>query len=116
MANPTTAQLRNAVEFMDCQAQDGLSEIASLAKLALARLETPEGHLHIEDIARALSAIWGKADVIQDVINNAAEEVGCQYVDKAWLRRLDAKHAARKEVESMNAMPAPSGGAATVKG
>lgn len=37
---PEVQKLRNAVEFMDCLSQGGLSEISSIAKLALSRLET----------------------------------------------------------------------------
>ena len=100
---------------MDCLARGGLSEISSIAKLALARLETPEGHLHIDDIAHALSAIWGTANEIRDAINNTAEEVDCQYVDQAQRRRWDAQRAAREEMDRRKAMLAPSGRPAKAK-
>jgi len=93
---PTPDQLRNAVEFMDSLSQNGFSEISAIAKLALAWLETPDGHRHLDVIAHALSTIWGKADDIQNCINSQAEEVGCHYVDDAERRRWDAQRAARE--------------------
>ena len=95
---PEVQKLRNAVEFMDCLSQGGFSEIASIAKLALSSLETPDGYRHLDNIANALKAIWGKADDIQNCINSQAEEVGCNYVDDAQRRRWDAQCAHRETV------------------
>lgn len=86
---PTVPQLRDAIESMDSLSESGFSEIASIAKMALAYLETPNVALHVEDIANALSAIQGKAEDIKNCINYQAEEVGCNYVDKAKIRRLN---------------------------
>lgn len=86
---PTIPQLRDAIESMDSLSEIGFSEIASIAKMALAYLETPNVALHVEDIANALSAIQGKAEDIKSCINYQAEEVGCNYVDKAKIRRLN---------------------------
>ena len=95
---PEVQNLRNAVEFMDCLSQSGFSEISSIAKLALSRLETPDGYRHLDNIANALKAIWGKADDIQNCINSEAEQVGCNYVDDAQRRRWDAQRAHRETV------------------
>lgn len=86
---PTVPQLRDAIELMDSLSESGFSEIASIAKMALAYLETPNVALHVEDIANALSAIQGKAEDIKNCINYQAEEVGCNYVDEAKIRRLN---------------------------
>ena len=86
-------KLRNTVEFIDCLAQGGFSEISAIARLALAQLERPEGYKHPEVIAHALGAIWGKADEIMNCINNEAEQVGCNYVDESTTRRLAARNA-----------------------
>ena len=86
---PTVPQLRDAIESMDSLSESGFSEIASIAKMALAYLETPNVALHVEDIANALSAIQGKAEDIKNCINYQAEEVGCNYVDEAKIRRLN---------------------------
>lgn len=93
-ANPEVQKLRNLVVDIDCLSQCGFSEISSIAKLALSRLETPDGHRHIDDIANALKAIWGKADEIKSCIYFQAEDVGCNYVDEAQQRRWDAKREA----------------------
>lgn len=86
---PTIPQLRDAIESMDSLSEIGFSEIASIAKMALAYLETPNVGFRIEDIANALSAIQWKAEDIKNCINCQAEEVGCNYVDEAKLRRLN---------------------------
>lgn len=89
--------LRGVVNFMDCLSQGGFSQIRAIAKLALAQLERPDGYHHPELIAHALSAIWGKAEEIENCINSEAEMVGCNYVDEAERRRWDAHAAARQE-------------------
>lgn len=87
---PEVQKLRNAVEFMDCLSQSGFSEIASIAQLALSSLETPDGYRHLDNIANALKAIWGKAEDIQNYISSEAEQVGCNYTDDDQRRRWDA--------------------------
>ena len=87
-------KLRNTVEFMDCLSQDGFSKIRSIARLALASLETPDGHRSVDDIADALAAIWGLAETHQGCINSEAESVGCTYVDTAQERRWKARSGA----------------------
>lgn len=89
-------KLRAAVTDMDCLSQGGFSEIAAIAKLALASLEHPDGYLHSENIAHALRAIWVKADEVENCINYNAEEVGCNYRDPSTARRYAARAAARE--------------------
>lgn len=88
--------LQSAVETMDCLSQAAFAEIASIARLALARLETSEGHRHIEDIALVLRVIQGTADDTRNCINCEAEQVGCTHKDEALARR---RQAARQERE-----------------
>ncbi len=95
--------LRAAVNAMDRLSQGGFTEIASIAKLALARLETPDGHQHIGDIANALKVIWGTADEIADCINFEAGNVGCNYVDESLRRRMAAEQAHRLEATTTSA-------------
>jgi len=83
-------QLRSAVENMDGLAQEGFSQIAAIAKLALSHMETPHGWQHPEAIAQALEAIQGKAEVQNDCISHEAHEVGCAFADAARLRRFKA--------------------------
>ncbi|MDB0569815.1 hypothetical protein LBW59_03380 [Ralstonia solanacearum] len=85
--------LREAIQNIDALSQDGFSEIAAIAGLALSRLEMPEGLLHLEDVAYALQAIRGKAQDIKNCINGEAESVGCNYTDAAVQRRFDARRA-----------------------
>lgn len=81
---------------MDCLSQGGFSEIASVAKLALSSLETPDGYRNLGNIVNALKAIRGKADDIQSCINSEAEQVGCNYTDDGQRRRRDALRQARE--------------------
>lgn len=85
--------LRETVLLMDELSQDGFGRIKGLANLALLSLETPEGHRHTRDLAEALKAIGVIAEDTQASINSEAEAVGCNYQDKAWLRRIDARRA-----------------------
>lgn len=87
--------LRATVSFMDCLAQGALSEIGSIARLALSHLETPDAYQHMEDVANALTAIWGRADTAVDHIHHEACQVGCCHIDEAKHRRLDASRRAR---------------------
>ena len=87
---PEVQALRSTVEEMDCLAQDGFSEIASLARLALARLEEPDGYGNLEDIANVLKSIWGKAADTENSICHAAGQVGCGYTDQDAARRRNA--------------------------
>lgn len=90
-------RLHAAVYDMDCLAQGGFSEIAAIAKLAMSALETPDGYLQPENIANALRTIWGKAYDIENCINCAAEEVGCNYIDPSIKLRYAASRAAREQ-------------------
>lgn len=82
-------RLQAAITDMDCLAQSGFSEISAIAKLALAALETPDSYTNLEIIAQALRAIWVKADDIENCVNFAAEQVGCNYKDQFYdLRAL----------------------------
>lgn len=95
---PEVLKLRNAVEFMDCLSQGALSGIATIAKLALCRLESPDGYRCLDDIAHALEAIWEKATEVRDCINSEAEQVGCEYVNVAQRRRWSAQAAHREAI------------------
>lgn len=89
-------KLQDTIEQMDGLAQEGFSEISAIAKLALKSLELPDGHLHIDTLADALSAIFGKAATIENCINATAEDVGCNYIDRAQHRRWAAADEARR--------------------
>ncbi len=90
-------KLRDTVLSIDSLSQNGFSEIATIAKLALARLETPDGYRHLEDPAYALRAIWGNAENTENCINSAAVDIGCNYVDDAQRRRYEARIAHHKQ-------------------
>lgn len=87
---PSIEQLRRAVEDMDGLSQEGFSEISAVAALALKSMETPDTDRHPEHLAQALKIIWSKAEDIQNCINAAAEQVGCNYKDDAQRRRMAA--------------------------
>ena len=102
MTNPqqvevSVKQYRDTIQFMDGLSQDGFSQIAAIAKLALMSLETPDGHRSVDDIAHALNAIWAKAAEIQNHINAEAENVGCNHVEAPERRRWAALRTAREQ-------------------
>ena len=84
-------RLAGTIEFIDCLAEEGLSEISSIARLALLSLETPSGYRNLNDIANALISIWSKADLTRDHIKSEAEQLGCEHSDDAKQRRLNAQ-------------------------
>lgn len=98
MANVTAAAahtqeecLRDAICVIDGLAQEGFSQIAAIASLALLSMEVPDAFHLRTDLAYALSAIRGKAQEIEDCIHSEAERVGCNYVDEHHGRRLKAQ-------------------------
>ena len=97
-----SAKLREAVNLMDCLSQDGFSEIASIAKMALAWLERPDSYGHMDNIADALKTIWGKADDVQNCINCQAEDVGANYIDENQRRRRAAQRQYRESQGAIN--------------
>ncbi len=101
ITDPEMQKLRNTVEWMDCLSQDAFSKITTMARLALASLEAPDGHRHLDDIANALGAIWSTAEVAENGINYEAETVGCNYKDEAQRRRWAAARQAREETKEV---------------
>lgn len=93
---PDTAQLRSAVIEIDTLASAAFGEIAAVARLALAYLETPDGYRHPELIAQALTSIFDRASGSADSVIFEAEQVGCHTIDQRWLRRLDAQQVSRQ--------------------
>lgn len=91
MSTATPEQLREAITEIDSMSQGAFSEIATIAKLALASLETLAGCDDVDGIARVLSAIRAKALDAENYINSMAEGVACNYKDEAMLRRWDAR-------------------------
>lgn len=90
---PTSVEihlLTSTIKYMDCLAEDGLEEISSIAQLALASLENPDGYRQTANIANALKSIWLKADLALGHIKCEAEAVGCASTDDAKHRRLNA--------------------------
>lgn len=96
-AQVTTEKLQHTIRGMDGMAQDALSEIAAIAKLLLASLENPVVCYDSNTIARALGAIRSKALDAENCITAYAEEMGCNYVDEAFMRRIAARRQPRAE-------------------
>lgn len=90
MTTATPNQLRAAITEIDQFSQDAFSEIATIAKLALASLETPSGFNDVNGIACVLTAIFNKAFDTENSINCAAEAVACNYTDERMVRRWEA--------------------------
>lgn len=96
MSGTTDARaIRCALEDIDAQAQGGFSSIETLARLALAHLESPAAYRHMDWLAVILETIASRASDTQNCINSEAERVGCNYVGGAQRRRRDAEAVAR---------------------
>ena len=93
-------KLQAAVEFMDALAQQGFSEIAAMARLALGSLQTPHGYLHLENTVKALEVIAAKALDINNCVNCSAEGVGCNYIDEQLAQRWEARRVAEGRPQS----------------
>lgn len=80
MSTPSNTDLKDAVTAIDSLAQCGFSRIASIAKIAIFALESPQQNLQTpENIRNTLSVIADMADDIGNCINAEAETVGCNY-------------------------------------
>lgn len=94
MSNAKVQELSGTIEEIDGLAQEGFTQIAAMAKLALLSLEQPDTYknrLGLADLATVLSMIRCTAGDFQNCINVTAERVGCNSVDKAQRRRLEAQ-------------------------
>jgi len=89
---PSIDALQNAVKTIDSFSQQGFSEIGAIARLALAALESPTISPRTpDDVAKALRAIWGISDDIENCINSEAEYVECSHTDESTERRYRAR-------------------------
>ena len=75
----STRQLSNALTQVDHLVQQGCAEISAIAQLALAWLETPKGHRHMDVVARALQCIRDSAETLADYAGTEAQAMGCGY-------------------------------------
>lgn len=87
---PSTQQLRLAVEEITGYAHQAFDEIAGVARLALLAMETPNGQLNTEPLAHAFSVIRSLAQDMQNTIDYTAEAIDCGYTDHMALRRIKA--------------------------
>lgn len=92
----TVDDLQSRIRSIDEVSQGGLSQIGALAKVALNALETEAGSIDFESMARVLTCIIEKAHETENSINGMAEDAGCNYVDAAYGRRIDARAAAAR--------------------
>lgn len=75
-----TELLRSSLKEIDEASQTGLSEIASIARMARLWLESPPSSVvHFEVIRDALSTIWTRAQELESHINLEAEALGCAH-------------------------------------
>lgn len=92
--------LCDAMVSADAIAQEGLTKIVGLARLALVGFESPHPHVGPEHIAQALIAIEEIAERTEELIGLEAGRVGCRFVDEAAARRSDAREAKRARTGS----------------
>lgn len=92
--------IRAAVTDMDCVAGAAFEEIASIARMSLCWLESPDGQRDLEAIASVFNGIVFIAQNAREIIGLEAERVGCAYRDLAQENRIrvagvvkEARHA-----------------------
>lgn len=75
--------LQATITFMDSLSQEGFSQIAAIANLAILAIEKKTaaagGLPFLSDVVHALRVISGKAEDIESCINCEAEKVGCNW-------------------------------------
>ncbi|MCM2346118.1 MAG: hypothetical protein NDI95_05655 [Acidovorax soli] len=87
--------LQNALIDVDALASGGLASIETLARVALARLESPAAYRSLDWLAVVLETIAARALDTSSCINAEAERYGCNHVDEAQRRRWAAEREAR---------------------
>lgn len=95
MTTPSIDALRSTLELVDSVSQDAFSRIGSLCKVALLAMEQQGRPVDIEDLAQILKQIEQASGEAENYINSEAESLGCNYKDKDWYRRIDARAAWR---------------------
>lgn len=95
MSKPSIDALRSTVELLDSVSQETFARIKALCKVTLLSMEQHARPVDMEDVARVLMQIEQAADEAENCINGEAENVGCNYKDEAWIRRIDARAAWR---------------------
>lgn len=96
--NRSPQDVSSALHAVDLLVQHSCAEMASIAQMALAWLETPQGCRQLEVVARALVSIRNNADALADYAGTEAQAVGCGYDDPGELRRGEAAEAAAQAV------------------
>lgn len=93
--SPNLLALRAALMDVDEAANEGLTQIELIARLALSRMECPDAYRRLDWLATALDAIVARAGDTQNTINCMVERLGCCAVNQAQHRRRAAESAAR---------------------
>ena len=88
-------RLESAVIEMDGYTQSGCTKIKAIARLTLDAMQTPDAWRNPDNFAHALKAIFDLADALEDCVNVAAEEVGCNFKDAEDRRRSESRQMAR---------------------
>ncbi|KAF5292953.1 hypothetical protein FQR65_LT20175 [Abscondita terminalis] len=83
-------QLSTALSEVSWQVQQGCGEVAAMARMALAWLETPRRPRDLEVLASTLQAIRYTAERLGETVEYEAECVECAHEDPAMLRRRAA--------------------------
>ncbi len=90
MIDSETNVLREALGEVDLFAHAELTEIATIARLALAAMELPRTAQAHEMFAVAFQAIASKASSLNNDLNCIAERCGCNFVDEERAARSAA--------------------------
>lgn len=80
----------DSIQLIDCFSQQGFGRISALARVALLALESDLKVQQIEAFAGVFEEIQAIAEDMESCINVEAEEAGCNYVNPAHARRMEA--------------------------
>lgn len=95
MKTPSIEALSSTLELVDSVSQDAFCRIKSMCKVSLLAMEQRGRELPMEDLAQILRQIEQASDDAENCITHEAESLGCNYKDRAWSRRMDAREAWR---------------------
>lgn len=90
------AQLERNFYDLQEQVMPGVRQINSIAKLALAAMESPSTYLHPRNLAETLNAICWISESTEGCVSSNADDAGCPYRDEHSERRFAAFRAAEE--------------------
>ncbi len=98
---PSGDELRAALDGINAMANEGIGEIAAMARMACLAFESPDTYAHyLNEMAIVLDSISNRASQLMNDIGCEAESVGCTSLTDAERRRGMAWRVWRESVRT----------------